>query len=694
MDKSYAPLFFSPQDYFYDIGYDDKHTSRFSDAIVNDWTAYLQGKITREDVAFFMLNDSSKASNEKSYAAIQKKQPAARSADRSDAFFEFLHYASLIEVASTTPIDPWSYDEKKESVWVDFKVISQVEKLYNESKNPFLKNRYWFQTMKAYFYSGNKQSAITFFDKTKASVPVNALYYRALSYVAGAHYSRKNYGTSNYLYSVVFDKSPELRTVATYNFHPQEQQDFAASLALAKSPDEKAALWALFGYYADENTAIREIYKLNPASPHLDYLLTRLVNKEEVSLNASTFKSADDYRRTIKNQLNKDALALVNTLAKEEKTAKPYLWNLAAGYFNILAGNYAEATQHLDKVEKKAPKSDMATRQLRLMRLMNALSATMRMDTQAESKLLPELTWLYNTVTKNTDDVFRYHHALDWSKRFVASLYKSQQNAVFAELFDRNESFYRTTTNTELMKQFLAKSVKSPWENLAVSIYEINLSDIFEYQSIISAYAGNLDAAITYMEQAPGAKDTELQGNPFNGKIKDCHDCDHAAVQKTKYTKLSFLKKMKEMKALVDSNQDVYNNALLLGNAYYNMSYFGNARMFYYGDIVNQYGNYIDKYYQPMLFSCATASQYYQKAFDVAANPEQKAKCAYMLAKCERNEFYATKYHSQESFYDEPEVSFLAWNGFKKLKTEYAATKYYKEVINECGYFRKYASRK
>ena len=209
----------------------------------------------------------------------------------------------------------------------------------------------------------------------------------------------------------------------------------------------------------------------------------------------------------------------------------------------------------------------------------------------------------------------------------------------------------------------------------------------------MSAYAGKLDEAIAFMEQSAEGKNVELYGNPFNGKIKDCHDCDHAAPQKVKYTKLSFLKKMKEMQSLVDKGQDVYNNSLLLGNAYYNMTYFGNARAFYYNDIINQYGNYIDEYYQSYLLNCATANQYYERALATAANAEQKAKCVYMMAKCERNAFYTKEYHSKNDFWGEPEVAFQAWNGFKKLKTEYSNTRYYKEVINECGYFSKYVGK-
>jgi hypothetical protein len=699
VDESYSPLFFAPQDVFYGIGFEESYTSRFNQDIVSEWSEYVKGKFTTKELSFLLLNDSAQATIKELYSAVQKKQklpvPYARLSG-TDAqvkgFVEFLYYAKNIEASSTTSLNSWNYDETKPAPAVNPKTLAQVEKLFNETSDVFLKNRYWFQTMKAYFYSSNKQGAITFFEKTKASVPQNTLYYRGVSYVAGIYYRKKDYATSNYLYSVVFDKCPALRTVTAYNFHPQEQKDFQASLALAKTTEEKTGLWALFGYYADEKAAIREIYKLNPASEHLDYLLTRLVNKEEVRLNEMEFKSAAEYKQTMKTQLNKDALQLVNTIAKEEKTGKPHLWNVAAGYLNIFAGNHVQALQFIEKVEKKGPKSELASNQIRLLKLINTLYATTKLDDKTEAKLLPELDWLYH-IKDSEDESFRYRNALGWSKQYIASLYTTQQNIVFAELFNSSTTFYQTPSNAEAMKVFLHKTVKSPWEKLAEGIYSITLSDIYEYQAVMSAYAGKLDEAITLMEQSAEGKNIELLGNPFNGKIKDCHDCDHAAAQKVKYTKLSLLKKMKEMQSYVDKGQDVYNNSLLLGNAYYNMSYFGNARVFYYGDIMNQYGNYIDEYYQPYLLSSTTANLYYEKAFNTAANAEQKAKCAYMMAKCERNTFYVKEYHSKTDFWGEPEVAFQAWTGFKKLKTEYANTKYYKEVINECGYFSKYVGK-
>ena len=696
VDASYAPFFFAPRDVFYDIVFEDKYATRFNDALVADWVTYLKGSpLTDVQISTLLLNDAKTTGINDAYNALQKKQPlpaslaAAGSHEKAKSFVEFLYHAKVIEAASTTSIDSWNYEEHKSNP-ANAVTTAQMEKLFTQTTDPFLKNRYWFQAMKGYFYGLDKQKVVAFFDKTKASVPRNTLYYRGLSYVAGAYYSRKDYATSNYLYSVVFDQCPALRTVTAYNFHPQEQKDFDASLALAKTPGEKAALWALLGYYADEKTAIKEIYKLNPASPHLDFLLTRLVNKAEVKLNETAFTSAADYRRMLKERSDKDALQLVTTVANDGKTTKPYLWHLAAGYLNVLADNHAVATIFFDKADKASPKTDIARQQLQLLKLINSLSSIDRLDANTETALLPDLIWLYNMLPKGQQSAFRYHHAAEWSRRYISSLYQNQQNAVMAELFNRQDKFYQTPANLETMKAFLQKAGKSSWEQLAMGLYPITLSVVFEYQAVTSAYAGKMDAAIAFMEQSPNGKDTELLGNPFNGKIKDCHDCDHEATQKVKYTKLTFLKKMKEMLTFIEIKQDVYNNSLLVANAYYNMTYFGNARVFYYGAIMDQYGNYIAPAYQSQLLGCAPARQYYQKAFDAATTPEQKAKCQYMLAKCDRNDFYTNHYHAKPDFYGDTDVDFKAWDGFKKLRGEYANTSYYKEVIKECGYFRKY----
>lgn len=696
VDQSYSPLFFSDE-MFYKIGHDNAYTSRFNDDMVAEWNTFLGGKIRKDDLNYLIVNDSARTELTNLYeVAFNKKKPAFanRNIDLKNKkvkdFLEFMYYAKQIERHSTISYDYWDY-ENRAIPQVTPELIRIMEQKFEQTRDEFLKNRYWFQTMKACFYSGSRSQTVSFFEKTKNSVPKNTLYYRGLSYVAGVYYKEKNYVKANYLYAIVFDKCPALRVVTAYNFHPQDQSDFNAALQLAQNNDEKTALWALLGYYADERVAIEAIYALNPKSEHLEYLLTRLVNKEEMRLNEETFQSVPEYKQKVKTKLDKEKLTLINTIAGDAKTAKPYLWDIAAGYLNIFNGDYKRAEQLFDKAGNKAPKSELSDKQLRLLKLINKLSSQTKMNVEAETLLLPDIKWLFQEVPDANDyeNPFRYHKALDWSKQYIAALYKAQKNGVMAELFFRDARFYETPKNQEAIKAFLSKPAKSAWEQLATKNYDVTLSDIYEYQSVMSAYANKTDQAIAYMEQSERKTDT-LPGNPFNGKIKDCNDCDHVAYQKVKYTKISFLHKIKEMQDKVAKGEDVYHNSLLLGNAFYNMTYYGNARAFYYGNIMAQWGNYIDDFYKPYLLNAALANDYYKKAFAAATTSEQKAKCVYLMAKCERNDFYSKKYHTERYAYREPEVNFLAWDGFKKLKADYSNTQYYKEVINECGYFRKY----
>jgi hypothetical protein len=689
-DASYAPLFFS-----YHALYPTEITDpiiAFNENILTDWSTFLAGKLPADRIKHFLLDTGTTKSINEIYDGLKGKNhllgryPFVNPAEpKVKGFFEFLHYAKAIETSSTTSTSfSWSY-RKKEIQYTKARDVQETEAMYLLAKDPFLKNRFWFQTVKGRFYSDNKESVLAFFERTKSTVPINTLYYRALAYVAGVHHKNQNYSMANYLYSVVFDKCPEVRWILARSFHPQQPD---SSFLFVRNDQEKAALWALTGYYGDEKEAIQEIYKLVPTSPHLDFLLTRLINKEENRLSDYSFKNSADYLQAMKAQVSQEAVQLVNRIAAEGKTAKPFLWSTAAGYLNIFAGNFSVAKDRLDQAAKVADEP-AETAQVRMLNLINSICNTSVMKGYAVEKLLADLKWLYSKPSETQD--LRYENAIRWSRRYISSLYRQQGDDVMAELFWRNNEFYRSETNLEAMKAFMMRTDKSPMEVFVQSSYEISLSDIFEYQGVMRAFAGKIGEAIGLMKKSNEGK-TQLPGNPFNGNIKDCHDCEHAAYQTVIYRKLSMLEKMKEMNDLADSGKDIFNNSLLVGNAFYNMSYFGNARAFYYGKIMDQYSIYIDPYYQPYLLNSSLAATYYQRAFEAATTAEQKAKCSYLLAKCERNEFYAKTYHSQPYFGKVP-VAYKEWGGFKKLRDEYRNTKYCQEVIRECGYFRDYVSK-
>jgi hypothetical protein len=708
VDKSYSPLFLST-DIFYGIGFDTEHRTRFNSENIKDWSTYLEGKINEKDLTFFLTDSSStdvsdlniyyKKGKTNKWTEKWNKKFNINDSKVKD-FLLFLNDAQIVETYSTQQFDSWNYDETtKPQLLTDGNWIKSIEKKYTDTKDPFLKNRYWFLAIKASFYSDRQVNGVSFFYQTEKTIPKNTLYYRALAYVAGVEYKQKHYAKSNFLYSQVFDKCPTMRVVSAYCFHPQEQKDWKQSLSMAKSDDEKAALWAIQGYYNDDEKAIVEIYKLQPKNQHLDFLLTRLINNQENKIDQSfKDKTVLENKKRTKDSIHKSTINLVNKIAESDKTSKPYLWNVAAGYLETLNGNFKQADKNFDKAESKMPKTPLAVNQVRLLRFVNNLSKIDQLNPENEKTILADLSWLYFELPKKPIENFRYENASAWSKNYLAALYRTQKNTVMTEIFNHESNFYDNEKQLLDMKAFLSKTNKTEIEKIGTSIYEIKLADINYFQAVKATFENKVPEAIAFMKQSDKLQNTVFYGNPFLGNIKDCHDCDHQAAQKKKYTMLDFLTIIQKMQDNVEKKVDVYNNSLLLGHAFYNITHFGNGRLFYEGNIAGS-GSTPDFFRDPirdMITNCSLAKAYYEKAFSTSKNSEQKTKTQYLMAKCERNDYYNKKYYSLNvSSWDiqDDKTNFIAWQGFQNIKANYSKTKYYKEIINECGYFKTYVQK-
>lgn len=697
--------YFLSQDLFYNGDGLGDGLTRFDEENTDDWSDYLNGKVDNETLHYF-LTDSGTIALAEVYKHIFEKRPSKISQKWSGKmdfkdkkvknFIDFLHHAKPIETYSNER-ESWDYEEAEQKRLEDISFIKTLEKKYESISDPFLKNRYWFQVMKGYFYSKKRENGITFFEKTGQLQPKNTLYYRALSYVAGITGRAGNRAKSNYLYSQVFDKCPKLQTVALFCFTPKEEKDWNDAFNYAKNADEKVALWAIQGYYTDEEKAIENIFELNPKSEYLEFLLARLINSEEIKINTSFDKqTVKQNKLAIKDSISKTVVALIDKIAQSNKTPKPYLWNSAAGYLQTLNGNFAKADDYFSKAESEMPKTELAINQLRLLRFINNLSKMDEINPKNEGTVLADLNWLYFELPKKEPENFRYMNASNWSKNYIAALYRSQKNPVMSELFVRDNKFYHETTRILVMKAFLEKEKKSAFEEMAQNIYSIKLGHINDYQAVMATFRNKIPEAIAFMEKSDFSNE-EFFGNPFNGNIMDCHDCDFGARQKRKYSKIDFLKTIKTMQDNLTKNEDVYTNALLLGNGFYNITHYGNGRTFHESDILG-YGtcpNDFDEKYRNIITNCSVAKMYYQKALAAATTDEQKAKMNYMLAKCERNEYYNLSYSSDAGCWSiqDDEVNFLAWNGFRELKNNYSKTKFYQDAINECGYFRTYIEK-
>ena len=677
--NTYTPLFYDDAFLFYNNSYIDRESYDYENKDISDWENYLGKNLSQKAIKYFMydkesaLADISKynASSDKNRVRLSQYSPS-NSNQKVQNFFTFLGIARGNEHITNATYDTWDYENRKIET-TQQNEINKVEKLYNsiQENDSFFANRIWFQLVRLKFYSNNRSSVISFFNETQNIQPKNSLYYRALHYVAGAYIAQKNYAKANAVLAKLFNTEPQLIQSTIFEYKPLTDNEIN-KIASTLPPDEQCALWALQGYYTNEVNTMQKILSINSQSPHIDFLLTRYINKIESKINVFSYdmeniNSIKAYRKFTKDIITKNFNTdWILKTAKEGKTANPFLWNVAAGYVSTFKNEYSEADFFLKKAENQAKNANQKNQAL-LLEVFNDVSSIQKIDNSSENKLLKKLEWLWNNLydepyPSNQDNTLRYNYTFAFIRKYISALYETEKNTLMAEITNPEKGFFKNNNSSLAMENFLLKKDKTPWESFWAKYYNFSLGDIYESRSIYLFYEDKIDEAIATLEKTPledikiydldgyitkkiKLSDTELPANPFNGKIKDCNDCEHAIKQKVKYTKLSFLKKVKEMQENIKQGKDVYNNALLLGNAFYNASYFGSIRAFYYNKIINEYSYIISKDHYSTLLSMENAKKYYLLAQKNALTDEQKAKIAYMLAKVERNEYYNEEYY-------------------------------------------------
>ncbi len=701
--NEYSPFFYSNM-FYYKIGHVENQNTRFNEMNVSNWSDWLNHQIPDKELAF-LLQRAMQSSIDSAVLFMNGRSGSIpgsmrgftifnRKNDRTMSFLNYLRLAKISEAFAVNEIQyEWDYDStKKNRKFNTTSLNEELKKGMAGTNDSFLKERYWYQLTRSYFYTHDVQLLTGTFERYQKDMPRNTLYWRTLANVAGGYYRKKQFSQANYYYSLVYDHSETLKTAAHYSFHPQEEKDWKETLALCKNAAEQITLWQMLGvFYSDEDRSIREIYRLDPKSQKLNLLLARAINKYEqkFDINGQFQKLSVDSVSHYEDSLKQ----LILGIAKTGNTEKPWIWDMAAGYLSTLDGNYSKADDFYKKSSLIIPSEELAKDQLRLLKLINRVSAAKVADDKFENQNLADIRWLADV--KGTD--LRTDDALNWLKKTFAILYEKQGEWAKAQCFVSKTSFYADPENIERMKSFLGKSSKTSYEEFCVSLSEIKLNDIYEFEAIRLTYRDSIDAAIQKMNLAGKAGGSMLAGNPFNARIQDCHDCDFSAPQKIKYSKLSFLGKMKLLKAKIANGEDTFNNSLLLANAFYNLSQYGNARLFYECKILGEsHSNpyMIEKEYRPALISMDQATKYYELTLSIAKTEEQKAKCQYLLAKCQRNLWYNLEVYnkSDESYGDDPMVSFSALDGFRELR-KYPNTEYYKDVLRECGYFKTYMER-
>jgi hypothetical protein len=649
-------LYFNP----FSSGFGGGCSACATEAMFADWRGYLAGAIAPMEWKRIVLRGKP---SEAAALARSATNPKLRAA------------AAVIELAQRVE----EFATLDSNAELPRKLVDEAQRRSAAAPDAFLRQRYAFLVVRALFYCREWPELIAFADSHADSLaaPSLDLASRARYYVAGALARTDHRARANYELARVHASSQALAGTAAQDFKPMEEADWQDTLRLAKTPRETAELWRLAGVKTDGVVAAREIMKLDPKSDLLALLVVRELAKAE----SITRRSFEDSPATLAAQEDRALAtveALANAIASTPGADRPWLMELVLGHIAAKRGDSVAARVHLQLAIAARPTDARVVTQAKAS-LALALAKDWRFDPHREDEIARAMASLHKPFGRQ-DSVRGEVRAL------IAKAFTDAGLPVEAELLvpERLDAFDRAIGKSDsprwhqatFIAELIARTHRTATQfdrfvldhshTRAHLQHELALRHLLDGKLAVAAD----EFRTTRTESAP------LGTDPFVVHIRDCHDCDHLKYATSPWTHARFAVRLAELEKVANgTGERAAEASLLLGNALYNITWYGNAR------------SVLASTHQSTQDTSA-AERWYKRAFDLTASRELKAKAAYLAAKCERGQLINDAF--DDDAFPDLRTPLVPAKWFTVLHT-YADTKYAQEVLAECGTYRAWA---
>ncbi|MEZ4983883.1 MAG: hypothetical protein R2795_02400 [Saprospiraceae bacterium] len=609
---------------------------------------------------------------------------------------DYLIFAKQCEPHVTLPANAWQAPRRDYNAMQT--LIRQAKERFLRTESDYIKLRYAFQAIRlAHYMQDYEQTlALTEYYLPKIDNDPSIVEYWIMGHKAGAMQALGRKAEAAYLFSRVFEKCPGKRESAFRSFRIDTDEEWEQCLLLCRNDHERAGLYVLraSGKNARLTEEMQHIYDYDPRHPALEMLLVRELQRLEKDLLGNSFnpqaKNNQQRFNIPREQAGERVIALqalVRKWLKQRKIAQPALWKLAEGYLEVLAGNYyfAEKTLALaeDMVDTKPLKEQLSVFRLVLkIMMLNKVSAEQEVELAA--------------LGKRYDF---YEHYPDFPKLIrdkLRTVYVAQGDEAKAYLMQYSLAQLRANPDLDIINDLLAlcrKEDRSPYEKALVEREDGTTIeyDLVEAKSAYLLGMGEPEAALSAMRDIPSKEwDNFGQFNPFIRRFADCVNCKLPDTVTT-YNRGELIERLLDLEFKARAAESADEAASLyfqLGEAYYNMSYYGPA--WKATDLFRSSASAASAYHQkgkevfphPGLplgnhenFDIKKAWEYFDQARRTARSIEIQAAATYMAAKCERNRFYTS---GEKRTFDY----------FTMLQKDYQQTEFYQRVIQECRDFQ------
>ncbi len=756
-DKSLMPFFLTYDDtYFGGVSYNDNENNateieKETNYNILEWRKYFENQVSESNLNYLVYTSSSseliKIINSKSLKNINDSlKQKVYLTDKGIEAMKYLIFAKKCEPFATPTVentdDGWYFgDIRKKMTKSDFMSTAKDGNiLYAETKNIDIKLRIAYQLVRLSHYGGFNDDAVRYFNTYVEPLKQKSLlYYYALEQKGGALFNQKKFAEAGCAYAQVFDNTTDRKIPCYTSFRISNQMNFDKSIALCKTPNEKAALYVLRGFNKFSNglSEMKNIYAIAPNSSYLELMACRaMVQLEHTAFqipneysNYSSFPLLDVKGKTYLQKV----ILFTETMLKEDKLKRNDFWQAYLAHLYLLNGDYSKSQQTANKINT-TDKSVIAQKDRT--EFCAYIGSLKTIDATAEEKI-------YTHFLKNKEesqrgfvyDILGHNYIIqkDYAKAFLChnsidGLYGNQNINIINDLIDFTEKKNKSAFEKELLADKVTLN----------ALYELKGSYYFKKDDLENALVWykklssdfSCLAPIDYTDswnEARKNKQVSFNGYSnissviFSSNVQTYFESNVVdAFTDDNYKSFNFISKtmnkeqivdaLLQLKKLATNNDEQSAKAnYLLGNFYYNTSLWGYYRnlFFYEGD--NYYLSYIYNYKttsDPIKKSYNYAGgtgiisannpkkpyDYFIKAESISKNNELKANAVFQASKCELDLFYANNNDNYYGYDGDYKLLYSTKTRpmFKRLKDNYSQTAYYKDIVSNCNYFNYY----
>lgn len=602
----------------YRSGFHQKQLSEADLINVQEWKAKLHNKeITDKDIITFLyeLHPATYWKHQAEWDLNNRFLHTAKT--RFPEIYTYLQLLKETESAIGGYSSPgWDDDH---GAWKDLDIQNRTQKLLNATEDDFLKRRYAYKLICLAFYdsywsaeTGAAPSASVaelqqLFVKYFENGPKDWLYYSALHYYGQV--TAGDYLLESYMYGK--DKRARTATIIS--------RKYLSKIVTTGSDLKKRA--ACLGIISLTNPGrnlrnLKQIYAYDTDNRDFNFLVTREVNKLEnwlwtkkiSDLNLDDYYYYDGEQRQYLLNFKSDYAysaevlmflkqAYYNPRITEEN--KLFL-SMTIGYIEILRGNMKDAN-HILVQDMNQYESDRYKLQAKVIITLMSMY-TKGADVRFETDLLALLREVRSMRTLDTPDLY-YEQLI----RTIAEYYKSvpalrargfllnsRNGLVRNGTCDYMNEVYNNASVADIDHMFaiIKKKDKNAFEKFITAgvsdidwYYDEDLQGkeqltpldtmrFIDYKGMMLMRENKLEEALTVYSKL---SDSTLKGEPFNYISDDVFIFRYKHAGEYRYTKKTFLAQLIKYKKALNANPNDPLINYYVGNAYLNMTIYGNA---------------------------------------------------------------------------------------------------------------------